>query len=63
MKNFMLNQSAKSVDSLTFAMSPHQQCAGSTLGGKLAAFMFFSPALEQGKLIVDKVGRTNEKEV
>jgi hypothetical protein len=46
-------------------MSPHQQHAGSTPSGKLVAFIFFGliPASEQGKLIVDKVGRRrNEKE-
>jgi hypothetical protein len=62
MKNFMPNQSAKSVDSRTFATSPHQQRAGSTPEGKLACFIFLGliPSSEQGKLIArwEKEGRT-----
>jgi hypothetical protein len=61
----MPNQLAKVVDSLTFTMSPHQQHAGSTPNGKLDAFIFFGliPASEQGKLIVDKVGRRRNEKV
>jgi hypothetical protein len=57
MKNFMLILSEKSVDSLTFAMSPHQHHATSIPSGKLAYFIFFGlrPWSEQGKLIATKL--------
>jgi hypothetical protein len=56
MKNFMPILSEKSVDSLTFAMSPHQHRAASIPSGKLAYFIFFGlrPWSEQGKLIATK---------
>jgi hypothetical protein len=57
MKNFMPILSEKSVDSLTFAMSPHQHHAASIPSGKLAYFIFFGlrPWLEQGKLITSSI--------
>jgi hypothetical protein len=73
MKNSMAILSEKSVDSLTFAMSPHQHHAASIPSGKLVYFIFFGlrPWSEQGKLIatklndrakiaVQKTGRMNE---
>jgi hypothetical protein len=60
MKNFMLILSKKSVDSLTFAMSPHQHRAASIPFGKLAHFIFFGlrPWSEQGKLIATNLNDT-----
>jgi hypothetical protein len=57
MKNFMPILSEKSVDSLTFAMSPHQHRAASIPSGKLAYFIFFGlrPWSEQGKLISSSI--------
>jgi hypothetical protein len=72
MKNVMPILSEKSVDSLTFAMSPHQHRAASIPSGKLAYFIFFGlrPWSEQGKLIainlkakiaVQMTGRMNDE--
>jgi hypothetical protein len=60
MKNFMPILSEKSVDSLTFAMSPHQHRAASIPTGKLAYFIFFGlrPWSEQGKLIATNLNDT-----
>jgi hypothetical protein len=60
MKNFMPILSEKSVDSLTFAMSPHQHRAASIPSGKLAYFIFFGlrPWSEQGKLIATNLNDT-----
>jgi hypothetical protein len=57
MKKFMPILSEKSVDSLTFAMSPHQHRAASVPSGKLVYFIFFDlrPWSEQGKLIITKL--------
>jgi hypothetical protein len=40
MKNFMPNQSEKSVTSFTLQRSPHQHRRTATPGGKLAFFIF-----------------------
>jgi hypothetical protein len=74
MKIFMPILSEKSIDSLTFAISPHQHRAASIPSGKLAYFIFFGlrPWSEQGKLIATKLndaakivvqmaGRKNDK--
>jgi hypothetical protein len=66
--------SEKSIDSLTFAMSPHQHRAASISSSKLVYFIFFGlrPWSEQGKLIatklndkakiaVQKTGRMNDE--
>jgi hypothetical protein len=60
MKNFMPILSEKSVDSLTFAISPHQHRAASIPSGKLAYFIFFGlrPWSEQGKLIATNLNDT-----
>jgi hypothetical protein len=65
MKNFMTILSKKSVDSLTFAMSPHQHRAASIPSDKLAYFIFFGlrPWSEQGKLIATNLNDTAKIEV
>jgi hypothetical protein len=52
--------SEKSVDSLTFAVSPHQHRATSIPSGKLAYFIFFGlwPWSEQSKLIATNLNDT-----